>query len=297
MSRFLFVTLATCLLAAPANAGWFVAVPEVNTGIEPMASATADCRIANDYNANSPCTAVFWSFGGWCLDDEVTGYFSLQNNTCLAGCAATWGAVNIESGEMGLRVVGTTCNGGYPVTTYPIDGQFSIYALDPVVSTPDCPFPAWDPVCVSVVTTVPALTATSSTDPARFYNTVCAFDWSCFPLQPVFGSYHYVAYSLPESALAACQDGGQSACAWWYPGFRGRNGTNPATPCAIPCTQYYRNVSLYGPDWHESLDAGLARQTDFAMWLNVNCTICACCGPWVGVKHTTWGKLKSVMAR
>lgn len=290
MCRILLATLAICLIAMPASAAKFVAVPEVNMGVEPLAKTTADCRIANDYNGVSPCTAVFWSFGGWCLWDEVTGYFSLQNNACLAGCSAANGYAAIESGEMGLRVVGTTCNNGYPVTTYPIDGQFSIYLPDPALSTPDCPVPSIDPICTSVVTTVPALTATASTDPARSYNTVCAFNpVCCIALQPVFGSYQYVAYSLPESALAACADGGVSACAWWYPGFRGRNGQNPAAECAIPCTQYYRNVMVWGPDWAESNDAGLARQTDFAMWLNVSCG----CG--VAVEKTTWGKLKSLM--
>jgi len=291
MCRILLATLAICLIAVPASAAKFVAVPEVNMGIEPMSKATADCRIENVWNNASPCTAVYWSFGGWCLDDEITAYFDLPNNACLAGCPGTNGMIAIESGEMGLRVVGTTCNNGYPVTTYPIDGMFQIYLPDPVVSTPDCPFPSLDPICSSVVTTVPALTATGSTDPARSYNIINVFDpMCCLSLQPVFGSYKYVAYSLPESAYAGCGDGGLSACPWWYPGFRGRNGTNPATECAIPCTQYYRNVTVYGPDWAESIDAGLARQTDMAMWLNVSCAPCG-----TAIEKTTWGKLKSLM--
>jgi hypothetical protein len=278
------------LVAGPAAAGRWVAVPDVATGQEPAAKTTAQCRIENDWNNASPCTAVFWSFGGWCLQDEVTTYFSLQSSTCLAGCLGYPG-MWIESGEMGLRVIGTTCNGGYPITTYPVDAMFQIYQPDPALSTPDCPVPAIDPISTSVVVTIPALTATASTDPRRSYNVVCPLDPMCYiALQPVFGSFKYVAYSLPESSLVDCGDGGTSACAWWYPAFRGRNGTNPPTECATPCTQYYRNVAVYGPDWYESLDAGLGRQADFTMWLNVSCWGCP-----VGVEMTTWGKLKSLM--
>lgn len=291
MCRILLATLAICLIAVPATAAKFVAVPDVSTGIEPLAKTTAQCRIENLWNNVAPCTQVFWSFGGWCLNDEVTAYFPLQNDACLAGCASTQGQVVIESGEMGLRLVGTTCNNGYPITTYPAAGQFSIYALDPVLSTPDCPVPGVDPICVSAVTTIPSYTATASTDPARSQNLVCAFTpVCCFPLQPVFGSFQYVSWSLPESSLADCGQGGLSACAWWYPGFRGRNGTNPATECTVPCSQYYRNVSIWGPDWTESANAGLGRYTDFAMWLNATCTICP-----TATKSTTWGRLKSIM--
>lgn len=289
MCRILLATLAICLIAVPASAAKFVAVPDVSTGIEPLAKTTSQCRIPNLYGTAANCTSIFWSFGGWCLEDEVTGFFPLQNDACLAGCGATNGMVAIESGEMGLRVVGTTCNRGYPVTTYPASGQFQIYAPDPALSTPDCPVPSYDPLCSSVVTTIPALTATASTDPARSYNLVCPFTpVCCIPLQPVFGSFKYVAFSLPESSLDACGNGGISTCAWWYPGFRGRNGEATGLECAVPCTQYWRNVPLYGPDWYESIDAGLGRQTDFAMWLNASC----CTTP---VKNTTWGKLKSLM--
>lgn len=293
MCRILLLTLAICLIAVPAGAAKFVAVPEVNLGVEPMAKTTADCRIENQWNNAAPCTAVYWSFGGWCLEDEVASYFPLQNDACLAGCAGTNGYVSIESGEMGLRVVGTTCNNGYPVTTYPIDGMFQIYALDPTLSTPDCPVPDLVSICQSVVVTVPALTATASDDPARSYDIVCPFTAPvcCIELQPVFGSFKYVAYSLPESALAGCADGGLSACAWWYPGFRGRNGTNPASECVTACTQYWRNVPVWGDAWYESMDAGLARQTDFAMWLNASCSPCG-----IAIEKTTWGKLKSIMS-
>jgi hypothetical protein len=290
MCRILLATLAICLIAVPASAAKFVAVPDINTGVEPLAKATADCRIENLWNNAAPCTQVFWSYGGWCLEDEITSYFPLQNDVCLAGCTATNGFARIESAEMGLRVVGTTCNNGYPVTTYPADGVFGIFLPDPILSLPDCPVPNLDPICQSVVTTVPALTATASTDPARSYNLLCTFDpVCCIELQPVFGSFRYVAFSLPESSLVDCGNGGISACAWWYPGFRGRNGTNPPTECAIPCTQYFRNVPIYGPDWYESMDAGLGRQTEFAMWLNVSC------GCPTAVEKTTWGKLKSLM--
>lgn len=290
MCRILLATLAICLIAVPASAAKFVAVQDVNTGIEPMAKATSQCRIPNLYGTASNCTSIFWSFGGWCLQDEVTGYFPLQNDACLAGCGATGGNVKIEAGEMGLRVVGTTCNGGYPVTTFPAEGVFSVFAPDPVLSTPDCPVPSYDPLFTSVVTTVPALTATASSDPARSYNVVCAITSpaNVIAVQPVFGSFQYVSFSVPESSIDACGNGGITACAWWYPGFRGRNGEATGLECAVPCTQYWRNVGLYGPDWYESIDAGLGRQADFAMWLDATCAT-------IAVKNTTWGKLKSLM--
>lgn len=288
MCRILLATLAICLIAAPASAGKFVAVPDINTGMDPAAKTTADCRIANQF---ATCGTVFWTFGGWCVDDEVTTYFNLPNDPCLAGCTATRGFARIESAEVGLRVVGTTCNRGYPITTLPMDLQYFIYQLDPGVSTPDCPFPMLDPLCSSVVATVPAYTATASTDPARSQNFLIPFDpLCCLELQPVFGGVRFINFSVIESTLVGCGQGGLSTCAWWYPGLRGRNGFSPPAPCAIPCTQYWRNISIYGPDWYESLDAGLGRYTDFAHWLNMSCFDCP-----TAVEKTTWGKLKSLM--
>jgi hypothetical protein len=294
MCRILLATLAICLIAAPASAGKFVAVPEVNMGIEPAAKLTADCRISN---VNATCGTVFWSLGGWCIDDEVTSYFDLANDPCLAGCTATAGAISIESAEVGLRVVGTACNNNYPITTYPMDVQYFLYTVDPFMSTPDCPFPNIDPICSSTVATVPSLTATAATDPARSYDMLIPFAAAGTPgacnvceLQPLFGGFRFISFSVIESTLAACAQGGASTCAWWYPGVRGRNGDITQAPCAVPCTQYYRNVSVYGPDWYDAASSGLGDLTDMAHWLNVSCAPCP-----VGVKETTWGKIKSIM--
>lgn len=286
------VTALWLLIAATASAGSFVAVPDV---MEPESEAPKTEAVFRIANSHSACGTVFWSFGGWCEGDEVTAYFDLPNDPRLR--CSWWGHFRVVSAEVEFRVVGTTCNGGYPVTTYAFEGQYILYQMDPAVSSPDCPFPAQEPLCYSVVATVPALTATSSTDPARTYTHTFDFDWLCYwPFldpQPLFGAFRWMSFSVPESTLSYCGQGGLSSCAWWYPGMRGRNGQISQAPCAAPCTQYYRNESLIGPQWYESLDAGLGRVTDFAHWLNVDLVWC---NP-VSVQTTTWGKLKSLMNR
>lgn len=293
MSRAVVASLLLCLVStSPAAAGRRAAVAEISTGIDPAGRSAAECRIENSY---APCGTVFWSLGQWCVADEVTTYFDLPNDPCLAGCIATNGEMKIESAQVGFRVVGDNCNGQYPVTTYPFEGQYFIYALDPALSTPECAFPAADSLCMSVVTTIPALTATGSGDPARSYDHTFVFGEPgqdcCLTMQPVFGGFRFISFSAPESLTTVCD--GQSGCAWWYPGLRGRNGDIDENPCAAPCTQYFRNIELFGTDWFESSDAGLGRMTDFAHWLNVSCVDC----PGTPVRKTTWGKLKSLMNR
>jgi hypothetical protein len=294
------VLLAICLTLASgrAAAGHWVAEPDVVTGPEPSTTTwPIDCRIENEWNSSAGCTATFWTYGGWCAGDEVTAFFDAPSDPCLTDCSWRGPFLHVESAEVGFRIVGQSCNGGYPATTLPFDGQYVIYAIDPVLSTPDCPIPSTSLLdyCESVVVTIPAHTATSSTDPARSFNVVFPFPgwWCFFDRQPVFGAFRWVAWSVPESSHVYCGQGGSTSCAWWYPGLRGRNGTNPATACAVPCTQYYRNPSMYGPDWIESVDAGLARQTDFAHWLNLSCSGT----PPNALQKTTWGKLKSLMNR
>ena len=293
MSRLVIMSLFLCLICAtPAVAARHAAVAEVSTGAEPLSRTMADCRIAN---SSTTCGTVFWSLGQWCIADEVTTYFDLANDPCLASCVSSQGEVRIESAEVGFRVVGDDCNGGYPVSTYSFEGQYFIFALDPALSTPDCPVPAADSLCMSVVSTIPALTANASDDPARSYDHTFTFGTPgqacCIPLQPVFGGFKFVAFSVPESLSAQVCDG-LSNCAWWYPGLRGRNGSIDEGECAVPCTQYFRNIDLYGPDWFESNDAGLGRLTDFAHWINASCQDCE-----TPVRETTWGKIKSLMNR
>jgi hypothetical protein len=295
LCKFGTVMLAICIIATSASAGKFAAVSDINTGPSPLAKTTAQCRIQNDHNA---CGSIYWTLGGFCQDDEVTSYYTLQNNPCLAGCSWSNSVMQIESAEVGLRLIGTTCTGGYPITSFPFDARAAIYLPDPDMSTPDCPYPSFTPTCQSAIVTVPAWTATASTDPARTRYQMLPFDWwCCVPIQPVFLGFRYISFSVPDSVISGCAEGGYpppeaaSACAWWYPGQKGLNGYADQSPCSIPCTMYYTNWTVYGGYWFESQDAGFAELCDWDMFLNVDCSYCAC----IAVKKTTWGSLKSLM--
>jgi hypothetical protein len=297
--RALAISFSLLCLATFASGGRFVAVPDL---IEPatLSAPTAQCRIQNDHNA---CGTIYWTVGGFCQDDEVTAYLDLPNDPCLAGCPPSGGTVNVESAEVGLRLVGAVCSGGYPVTSYSFDAQASIHLLDPGMSTPDCPYPRITPQLQSDIVTVPAWTATASTDPARTRYQLLRFPcspppWSwpcCFPIQPVFLGFRYISFSVPDSVYGGCAEGGYpppgaaSACRWWYPGQKGQNGYADQSPCSIPCTMYYTNWTVYGGYWFESQDAGFGELCDWDMFLNVNCYGCG-----VPIGETTWGKLKSM---
>jgi hypothetical protein len=92
-------------------------VPDVPPARAPKSAAECD-GIAAVSNQDPACQETNWVYGGWCLNDEVGRLFSLQEDPCLAACAAQSGEVLIEAAHVDMLVVAGNCpENQYPYTT------------------------------------------------------------------------------------------------------------------------------------------------------------------------------------
>jgi hypothetical protein len=292
MKRSVAVRVILCvpimlLLAVPSGAGRFVAVPDTD-GPCPEAPADYSCRIQGVVNRDPPCDMVRWTYGGWCIGDEVAHLVALD--PCYAACYSPL-EVWLDSAEVEFRCIPPH---GYPFTTLPFDCAFRIYELDWALSTPECSVPAPGYRCEGVVVTIPSRTITSSADPARSFIVTFPFTPGCslsnywHPHRQLFGALTWV--SIPSRALPAdCGQSGIDPSIWWIPGIRGANGgyyDDWGYPdCSTPCAQYYRNSELHGETWIDG-----AFVTDFGWFFNLYFYDCA-----TPVERTTWGKIRGLM--
>jgi len=272
----LAATAVSVALTAPADAGvpsrlkdsLAHRVMQVPDAPPPRAAkSAADCNgIPAVSNQDPACQETRWVYGGWCLNDEVGRLFRLQDDPCLAACAAQSGQVLIEAAHVDMRVVAGNCpENQYPYTTPPFQAQFIVYTPDPAMGTPSCPVPDTRPAHLSVVVTVPSRTVLSPGDPAHFFQVTFPLG-GCVPLGSVFGAFKWI--DMPDDALVTdCLQNGTATCAWRLPGLLTLNGRFDQTPCAACCATYFRNGEVYGPDWSETC-AEFSLLGDFGFYLD-----------------------------